>query len=166
MEACDRCAAAAPAAVDTGRALALFCRRHARCSTPVMEAAAGRLGRPHRRAVARVSRSLTIRPASAETLPATTTSPSAALVVARRSELLVHGAGGSCLVDAGAGGFQVLAYLVGYGSIAWLAPEGAARTKPPPCATLNHVSIRLENSKPGHCPDSSLNAHAASPTFD
>jgi hypothetical protein len=33
----------------------------------------------------------------------------------------VYGGGGACLVDAGTGGFQVLAYLVAYGSIAWLA---------------------------------------------
>jgi Tol biopolymer transport system component len=38
------------------------------------------------------------------------------------SELLVYGGGGSYLVDAGSGTFQVLPYLVGYGSIAWLAP--------------------------------------------
>jgi Tol biopolymer transport system component len=38
------------------------------------------------------------------------------------SELLVYGGGGSYLVDAGTGSFQVLTYLVGYGSIAWLAP--------------------------------------------
>ncbi len=37
-------------------------------------------------------------------------------------ELLVYGGGGSYLVDAGTGTFQVLSYLVGYGSIAWLAP--------------------------------------------
>jgi Tol biopolymer transport system component len=38
------------------------------------------------------------------------------------SELLVYGGGGSYLVDAGTGSFQLVPYLVGYGSIAWLAP--------------------------------------------
>jgi hypothetical protein len=38
------------------------------------------------------------------------------------SQLLVYGGGGSYLVDADSGNFQVLSYLVGYGSIAWLAP--------------------------------------------
>jgi hypothetical protein len=35
------------------------------------------------------------------------------------SQLLVYGGGGSYLVDADSGTFQVLSYLVGYGSIAW-----------------------------------------------
>lgn len=38
------------------------------------------------------------------------------------SELLVYGGGGSYLVDAASGSFQLVSYLVGYGSIAWLAP--------------------------------------------
>jgi len=38
------------------------------------------------------------------------------------SELLVYGGGSSYVVDAGTGSFQVLRYLVAYGSIAWLAP--------------------------------------------
>jgi hypothetical protein len=37
------------------------------------------------------------------------------------SQLLVYGGGGSYLVDVDSGNFQVLAYLVGYGSIAWLS---------------------------------------------
>jgi Tol biopolymer transport system component len=37
------------------------------------------------------------------------------------SELLVYGGGGSFLVEADSGTFQVVAYIVGYGSIAWLA---------------------------------------------
>jgi hypothetical protein len=37
------------------------------------------------------------------------------------SQLLVYGGGGSYLVDADSGNFQILSYLVGYGSIAWLS---------------------------------------------
>lgn len=37
------------------------------------------------------------------------------------SELLIYGGGGGYLVEAGSGTFQMLSYLVGYGSIAWLS---------------------------------------------
>jgi hypothetical protein len=47
-------------------------------------------------------------------------------------ELLVYSGGGSYLVDAGTGTFQVLSYLVGYGSIAWLDAFGRLQTRPQP----------------------------------
>jgi Tol biopolymer transport system component len=37
------------------------------------------------------------------------------------SQLLVYGGGGAYLVDLDSGNFQVLSYLVGYGSIVWLS---------------------------------------------